>query len=157
MGVMRATDQVTIVEGGIGDTTELEAKVEELNNNLTNINVYVGEDEKLHFIDSTGADSVLPFSDIFEQNNVSVNKNTTVRIDCGFFAKNIIIHGVNGSVVFETVYTESYNIYAYGGNGEAVRTQPTASFIQVSNITDNGFDVTGSYWSDAMCYIIATK
>ena len=34
MGVMRATDQVTIVEGGIGDTTELEAKVEELNNNL---------------------------------------------------------------------------------------------------------------------------
>ena len=38
MGVMRATDQVTIVEGGIGDTTELETKVEELNNNLTNIN-----------------------------------------------------------------------------------------------------------------------
>ena len=35
MGVMRATDQVTIVEGGIGDTTELEAKVDELNNNLT--------------------------------------------------------------------------------------------------------------------------
>ena len=34
MGVMRATDQVTIVEGGIVDTTELEAKVEELNNNL---------------------------------------------------------------------------------------------------------------------------
>lgn len=37
MGVMRATDQVTIIEGGIGDTTELETKVEELNNNLTNI------------------------------------------------------------------------------------------------------------------------
>ena len=35
MGVMRATDQVTIVEGGIGDTTELDAKVEEINNNLT--------------------------------------------------------------------------------------------------------------------------
>lgn len=35
MGVMKAADQVTIVEGGIGDTTELEAKVEELNNNLT--------------------------------------------------------------------------------------------------------------------------
>lgn len=35
MGVMKATDQVTIVEGAIGDTTELEAKVEELNNNLT--------------------------------------------------------------------------------------------------------------------------
>ena len=35
MGVMKATDQVTIVEVEGGDTTELEAKVEELNNNLT--------------------------------------------------------------------------------------------------------------------------
>ena len=35
MGVMRATDQVTIVEGGIGDTTELETKIDELNNNLS--------------------------------------------------------------------------------------------------------------------------
>ena len=41
MGVMRATDQVTIVEGGIGDTTELETKVEELNNNLASSSNYV--------------------------------------------------------------------------------------------------------------------
>ena len=42
-----------------------EAKaVKELNSSLTNVNVYVGEDEKLHFVDSTGADSVIPFSNV---------------------------------------------------------------------------------------------
>lgn len=31
-------------------------------NQLSNINVYVGSDQKLHFVDHAGADSVLPFS-----------------------------------------------------------------------------------------------
>ena len=31
------------------------------NQSLANINVNVGEDGKLHFVDSTGADTVLPF------------------------------------------------------------------------------------------------
>ena len=34
----------------------------QLNNSLTQVKIYVGEDDKLHFIDSEGADSVLPFS-----------------------------------------------------------------------------------------------
>ena len=34
---------------------------DEVNQSLTNINVNVGEDGKLHFVDSTGADTVLPF------------------------------------------------------------------------------------------------
>lgn len=29
---------------------------------LTNINIYVGKDKKLHFVDSSGADTVLPFN-----------------------------------------------------------------------------------------------
>lgn len=68
MGVMRATDQVTIVEGGIRDTTELEAKVEELNNNLTAsdrtpFRFGVNENGEYGYIitDSEGADSVVPF------------------------------------------------------------------------------------------------
>lgn len=36
--------------------------VKELNNNLSNISVYVGDDKKLHFVDKDGADSALPFS-----------------------------------------------------------------------------------------------
>ena len=34
---------------------------DEVTQSLTNINVNVGEDGKLHFVDSTGADTVLPF------------------------------------------------------------------------------------------------
>lgn len=41
---------------------EIKQNLEKINNNLTNINTYVGEDGKLHFVDATGADSVLPFS-----------------------------------------------------------------------------------------------
>ena len=44
-------------------TKELHTEVNEINSNLSNINVYVGKDDgKLHFVDSEGADSVLPFS-----------------------------------------------------------------------------------------------
>lgn len=32
-----------------------------LSQSLTNINTYVGKDKKLHFVDSSGADTVLPF------------------------------------------------------------------------------------------------
>lgn len=33
-----------------------------INQSLTNVRTYVGEDEKLHFVDSTGADTVIPFN-----------------------------------------------------------------------------------------------
>lgn len=36
--------------------------VSEINQSLTNINTYVGKDKKLHFVDSSGADTVLPFN-----------------------------------------------------------------------------------------------
>ena len=58
MGVMKATDQVTIVEGGIGDTTELETKVEELNNNL-----YYNVGDRIYLNRNKGInDCLLPIS-----------------------------------------------------------------------------------------------
>lgn len=36
--------------------------IAELNESVDKINVYVGEDKKIHFVDSEGADSVLPFN-----------------------------------------------------------------------------------------------
>lgn len=35
--------------------------IEDVSQSLTNINTYVGKDKKLHFVDSSGADTVLPF------------------------------------------------------------------------------------------------
>ena len=46
---------------GAADINATNAKINEQNQSLTNINVNVGEDGKLHFVDSTGADTVLPF------------------------------------------------------------------------------------------------
>lgn len=40
------------IEAGFADVTQ----------SLTNINTYVGKDKKLHFVDSSGADTVLPFN-----------------------------------------------------------------------------------------------
>lgn len=45
-----------------GQATTVKDELDELNSNLGNIRTYVGEDGKLHFTDSTGADSVLPFN-----------------------------------------------------------------------------------------------
>lgn len=39
-----------------------EKKISENTRSLTNINTYVGKDKKLHFVDSSGADTVLPFN-----------------------------------------------------------------------------------------------
>lgn len=36
--------------------------IEGVSQGLTNINTYVGKDKKLHFVDSSGADTVLPFN-----------------------------------------------------------------------------------------------
>ena len=40
---------------------------DEVNRSLTNINVNVGEDGKLHFVNSTGADTVIPFSSGYKE------------------------------------------------------------------------------------------
>ena len=40
----------------------VQAAITELDSSLNGINVYVGDDEKIHFVDSEGADTALPFS-----------------------------------------------------------------------------------------------
>ena len=55
--------------------------IEDVSQSLTNINTYVGKDKKLHFVDSSGADTVLPFNSyddgrIQGRNDKSGNYNT---------------------------------------------------------------------------------
>ena len=47
---------------GAADINATNAKINEQSQSLTNINTYVGKDKKLHFVDSSGADTVLPFN-----------------------------------------------------------------------------------------------
>ena len=53
------TDSVKVSDSNILATSKA---VSTLNESLDNINIYVGTDKKLHFVDKDGADSVLPFS-----------------------------------------------------------------------------------------------
>lgn len=52
-----------------------------LDNSLTNVNVYVGDDEKLHFVDSAGADSVLPFS---SESNYKITFSVTTMLNYSY-------------------------------------------------------------------------
>ena len=45
----------------------IEAEFNEVTQSLTNINTYVGKDGKLHFVDSTGADTVIPFNSGYKE------------------------------------------------------------------------------------------
>ena len=52
-----------------------------LDSSLTNVNVYVGDDEKLHFVDSAGADSVLPFS---SESNYKITFSVTTMLNYSY-------------------------------------------------------------------------
>lgn len=41
--------------------------IEDVSQSLTNINTYVGKDGKLHFVNSTGADTVIPFNSGYKE------------------------------------------------------------------------------------------
>lgn len=103
---------------------ELDNEVLELNNNLTatnnnmkKIKTYVGTDGKLHFIDATGADSVLPF-----KNGVSAIP-TIIANGSWTWGTATNTHNVN--VTLPTGY-EIFIVYAYSYGGESA-TNPILS------------------------------
>lgn len=70
------------LENRIGD------EFNQLNDNIRKVNVYVGDDGKLHFVDSMGADSELPFNGSRDLNILNVQ----------------YLHGTSGSI---TISAES--------------------------------------------------
>lgn len=74
----------------LSDESENAPQNKAVTNALDNINVYVGEDGKIHFTDRTGADSALPFKPSIslayhanEEVNQSKDKSVSVRLDKG--------------------------------------------------------------------------
>lgn len=92
--------------------TNAESDISTLNTNLTHINVYVGSDKKLHFVDSTGADSVLPFSSgLSEYQTGSVTLNypskgtwytTAVRFSKAFSKVPTVYYKIGGDIICTT-------------------------------------------------------
>lgn len=72
---------------------ELDIKIDNQDTSIENIDIYVGEDGNLHFVDAGGADSVLPFSR---------GGKSKVVIGSGYYKKNIekdcvVIVGTNNT------------------------------------------------------------
>lgn len=112
--------------------------VQELNSSLTNVNVYVGEDEKLHFVDSTGADSVIPFSNVEKIPFTITLKKSTASSLTVYFSKE---YDELPAVALELLTVDgSSGIY----NGSVYPTLQIFNPIQLTNtyVTFNGLTET---------------
>lgn len=133
-----ARDEGTISQEGdafnAANMNDLEDRIaeefEEINQSLTNINTYVGEDGKLHFVNSTGADTVLPFNPQKASSGEHIFSKGYARdaIDLGYkpsFACYMALNGGDskGSVCIDGV---------------------TAGDKRIT-LTDNGFEVVNSF------------
>ena len=73
------------------ETSSFQTQINEINSSLQKVDVYVGDDKKLHFVDSAGADSVLPFSSLldgidYKEMLVQITNANTVTY--GMYVKN---------------------------------------------------------------------
>ena len=108
------TDSLTATSSNIAASAKA---VSTLNSNLGKVSVYVGDDGKLHFVDATGADSVIPFS-------------SGVEFCWGVYGLSDHMNLKNtGSVTFEVLkYTASGKINIYG-------TDDPTNITHTSNVT----------------------
>ena len=115
-----------------------------INSSLTKVKTYVDEEGKLHFVDSEGADSVLPFSGGWEDFVIeSLTADKTINI--GRKPKELLIFWSANNVTikqFNLFYYENEKHIDYTfGDGESN-----------SYITESGFTVKCKYINRPVCY-----
>lgn len=88
-------------------------EIDALSRDLTRVNVYVGSDGKLHFVNSGGADSVLPFNNKPEYHVVSAGRSINLST-YAVSSTNITIPKKPGKIAIGG-YIE--NVRAYNSNG----------------------------------------
>ena len=77
-----------------------------LNSNIGKVNVYVGEDKKLHFVNKDGADSVLPFNSRPEYFKVAIQAGSG----------SVNTHGeIRGLIAFPSKFIKAIQLYDLGG------------------------------------------
>lgn len=124
----------------------IEAGFDEVKQSLTNINTYVGEDGKLHFVDSTGADSVLPFN---VRNRRYYYKSGDSGMRDNALPKENYVNG-NNKLIFnsDSVYIYRYGNTSLGFSNIDVTDINYLVFDIKSNTYTTGINVNGtnSYW-----------
>lgn len=76
--------------------------LKEVNNSLNKVKTYVGSDGKLHFTDASGADSVLPFTNV-KWNEATYTASATYREDNNNY-KVVYKTNITGKTLFEDLF-----------------------------------------------------
>ena len=128
-----------------------------LNKSLSKVNVYVGTDGKLHFVNASGADSVLNFSSITRLYSNTIQIVPSVKTyEIGFRPKFFMMGLTGNNSVFW--YDETLNKHVY--NAHIQKATPLGSWDEwnlcnIMEITDTGFKAQTAY--NMTGFIIAFK
>lgn len=121
--------------------------LKQVNSNLVKVRTYVGSDGKLHFVDASGADSVLPFSNskyetwTGDSTKKTFATNKKPKIICGFREGS----GGIGTVLIlymEPIYTTDY-LEVNLSNGSAYTVGVGNGYFE--SITDDGFTLSSNF------------
>ena len=150
-GELNATNQAVNASADAGkiidDPDTAEATTEEgyiagvqlfnhVNDSLKTVKTYVDEEGKLHFVDSEGADSVLPFSGFKRHYSASITLSTSSKFyELGFKPKFIALDA-------QWFYDEELNKCWYSNginNGVPVGTWTANNLFKFDSIEETGF------------------
>lgn len=116
--------------------------VKELNNSLTKVKTYVGDDGKLHFIDSAGADSVLPFSTTGNYGSFTFDSSGNITITTDQEPTEVV-------ALFKSKSSSTYNHQAYYNKNHTsmnVKMSVSGNSFSINNNNSSGFGgSTGEY------------
>ena len=95
---------------GLGNNVQ--DAIDGLNFNMSNVKIYVGVDNKLHFIDSEGADTVIPFNndDSYRLLLINALRNSKLNLDSNSTWNEIIS-------ALESLYPAECNVLSLAGWG----------------------------------------
>ena len=132
---------------------------------ISNIKVYVGTDEKLHFVDATGADSVLPFSSGYtgtiQRTSTATNWTGTGGYNKSFsftfpVGAYMTISVTNSAISNEYVYLDGTKVIEvhYGGTVTGSATRTLAPGTHTVSYSGNGGANSFIYGSIAVITLV---
>ena len=140
-----ANNCTTTAAGSVLDARQgkvLMDKANQISSDLGKVRVYVGSDGKLHFVNSGGADSVLPFSRMASGQEAVGTPGRTITINCGFRPNRVFTYNTTRYTTY--LYDVRMPVVMHGyinGNWRPMSDYEDTYFA----VSDTGFSFAASY------------